>query len=132
MWWIFFNSISIQFAVWYWGISLLCLMNFEWDNHFFLIHSNEMSHDKHLFSLYDYQHTSNQSLFPTTMTVLSTFLLNTSFHLPTIWSVNHFHLWSHHRHLKIHQMNILFLSISYLQFIPSWDWRREGECVRRV
>jgi hypothetical protein len=53
----------------------------------------------------------------------------TPFHLPTIWSVNHFHLWSHHRHLKIRQMNRLFLSISYLQFIPSWDWRRERESM---
>ena len=71
----FFQFNSIQFAVWYWGISLLCLMNFQRDNHFFLIHSNETSHDKHLFSFHDYQHTSNQSLFPTTITVLSTFLI---------------------------------------------------------
>ena len=49
MGWIFFQFNSIQFAVWYWGISLLCLMNFERDNHFFLIHSNETSHDKRLF-----------------------------------------------------------------------------------
>ena len=28
------------------------------------------------------------------------FLLSTPFHLPTIWAVNHFHFWSHHRHLK--------------------------------
>ena len=47
-------------------------------------------------------------------------------------AINHFHLWSHHRHLKSRQMNRLFLSISYLQFISSWDWRREGESVRRV
>ena len=47
------------------------------------------------------------------------FLLSTTFHLPTIWIVKHFHLWSHHRHLKSRQMNRLFLSISSLQFISS-------------
>ena len=50
MGWIFFQSNLIQFAVWYWGISLFYLMNFERDYHFFLIHSNETSHDKRFFS----------------------------------------------------------------------------------
>ena len=47
-------------------------------------------------------------------------------------AVIHFRLWSHHRHLKSRQMNRLFLSINYLQFISSWGWGRGGEGVTRV
>ena len=126
----FFQFNSIQFAVWYWGISLFCLMNFERDNHFFLSHSNQTSHDKRLFS------SRLTSYFqPNTISnnnSIVDFLLSTPFHLPTIWAVNHFHLWFHHRHLKSRQMNWLFLSINYLQFISSWGWGRGRVCVRRV
>ena len=48
-------------------------------------------------------------------------------------AVKHFHHWSHHRLLKSRQMNRLFLSINYLQFISSWDWRRgESVCKKGV
>ena len=36
------------------------------------------------------------------------FLLSTPFHLPTIWAVIHFHLWSHHRHFKVPSITFLF------------------------
>ena len=90
-WWNLPNFIIefIQFAEWYWGLSLFFnfgqlkwIISFQFNHYFFR-------------------------------------------------AVNHFHLWSHHRHLKSHQMNRLSLSISYLQFISSWDWERGRgrECV---
>ena len=119
-----FNPIR---RVWYWGISLLYLMNFERDNHFFLIQSNETSHEKRLFSSRLTKYFQLITIFNNDFVV--DFLLSTLFHLPTIWAVNHFHLWFHHRHLKSRQMNRLFLSINYLLFISSLGWRREGEKV---
>ena len=95
----FFQFNSIQFAVWYWGISLLCLMNFERDYHFFLIQSNETSHDKRLFSSRQRSYFQQQKSISNNDSIVN-FLLSTTFHLPTIWAVNHFHLWFHHRHFK--------------------------------
>ena len=91
-WWkLWISSLSsIQFAEWYWGISLFSFWSIEM-NHFFSIQPS--------------------------------FIFR---------AVNHFHLWSHHRHLKSRQMNRLFLSISYLQFISSWGRLKERESVRRV
>ena len=101
------------------------------NNHFFLIHSNETSHDKRLFSSRQRSYFQQQKSISNNDSIVNS-LLSTPFHLPTIWAVNHFHLWSHHRHLKSLQMNRLFLSISYLQFISSWGWGRGRGCVRRV
>ena len=123
----FFNSFQsnsqcdieeYHFCIWW---------NFEREYHFFLIQSNKTSHDKRLFS------SRLSSYFqPNTISnndSIVVFLLSTLFHLPTIWAVIHFHLWSHHRHLKSRQMNRLFLSINYIQSIESLGWRREGEKV---
>ena len=57
------------------------------------------------------------------------FLFNLTIILFLFRAVNHFHLWSHHRHLKSRQMNRLFLLINYIQSIESLGWRREGEKV---
>ena len=124
----FFQFNSIQFAVWYWGISLLYVMNFERDSHFFLFQSNETSHDKRLFSSRQRSYFQQQKSISNNDSIVN-FLLSTPFHLPTIWAVIHFHLWFHHRHLKSRQMNRLFLLINYIQSIESLGWRREGEKV---
>ena len=89
--WIFIIEF-IQFAEWYWGISLF----------FFLVNWNE------------------------------SFLFNLTIIFYFIRAVKHFRLWSHHRHLKSRQMNRLFLSINYLQFISSWDWGRGRVCKKGV
>ena len=97
MGWIFFQSNLIQFAVWYWGTSLLCLMNF-WKRLSFLSYSFKRD--------VTWQ---TSFLFTTIIILLNNHYFQQwlycrlpsfkNFHLPTIWAVEHFHLWSHHRHL---------------------------------
>ena len=90
-------------------------------------------HMTNVFSLHNKHHTSNNKRVFPTMTLLSTSFFQHLFIFQQFEPSNTFTFWSHHRHLKSRQMNRLFLSINYLQFISSWGWGEgEGVCVRRV
>ena len=80
------------------------------------------------FSLHDWQHTSNQTLFPT-MTLLSTSFFQHLFIFQQFEPSITFTFDSIIAILKSRQMNRLFLLINYIQSIESLGWRREGEKV---
>ena len=121
-----FNPIR---RVWYWGISLLYLMKF-WKRiiiSFLFIQTRR--HMTNVFSLHDKDHTSNNKRVFPTMTLLSTSFFQHLFIFQQFEPSITFTFDPIIAILKSRQMNRLFLSISSLQFIASWYWRREGECV---
>ena len=95
----FFNSIqsSLECDIEEYHFSVWWIL--KENNHFFLIHSNETSHDKRLFSSRQRSYFQQQKSISNNDSIVN-FLLSTPFHLPIIWAVNHFHLWFHHRHFK--------------------------------
>ena len=123
----FFNSIQsssqcdieeYHFCIWW---------NFERYYHFFLIQSNEVSHDKRLFSSRQRSYfqpntiSNNDSIVDFLLQQLFIFLQfepSITFTFDSIIAI-----------LKSRQMNRLFLLINYIQSIESLGWRREGEKV---
>ena len=125
----FFSFNSIQFAVWYWGISLLYLMKF-WKRISFLSYSIKRNVTwQTSFSLHDYHHTSNNKRVFPTMTLLSTSFFQHLFIFQQFEPSITFTFDSIIAILKSRQMNRLFLLINYIQSIESLGWRREGEKV---
>ena len=115
MGWIFFQFNSIQFAVWYWGISTFVFDEF-WKRLSFLSYSfkQDVTWQTSFLFTTDIIIPTNHHFQQWLYCRLPSF---NTFHLPTIWAVIHFHFWSHHRHFKEPSFTFFFFSTNNNDYI---------------